>query len=112
MLRDLKRLMARYGTAMTLLRGDNELPVKAFLQESRSQSQENAQRAFGPLGEVPKGLFVYLGPVEPEVDAGDLLQYGYRIFEFRRAETVMVGEEKAYIWGLCVEKGGDTQWGG
>lgn len=112
MMRDTERMMACYGVPMTLVRGENEMPVKAFLQESRSRSQENAQRAFGPLGEEPKGLYVYMGPVEPAARTGDLLRYAQRIFEFRRAEPVMAGEEPVYIWGICIEKGGDADWGG
>jgi hypothetical protein len=99
------------GTEMTLVNGRDPQPVRALLQVARSKSQEYVQRAFGPLGEVPKGTYVYIGPAEPAAVAGDELWWGQRIFSVRCAEPVMYGGETMYIWGLCVEKGGEGQWG-
>lgn len=111
MLGAMEKMIARYGTPMVLVQNGQERKIRAFLQETGSRSQENAQRAFSPLGEVPKGLYVYIGPVTPVAAAGDLLIFQQRIFELRRAETVMVGDQAAYCWGLCVQKGGDGTWG-
>ena len=104
-------MIRRYGTAMVLVHDGQEQPIRAFLQETRSRSQGYVRREFTPLGEIPRGMYVYIGPVIPEAVAGDLILHGQRIFEVRRAEPVTVGDEKAYCWGLCVTKGGDRQWG-
>lgn len=111
MLRTMRKMIARYGTPMVLVQGGQEHPIRAFLQETGSRSQENAQREFSPLGEVYKGLYVYIGPVEPMAAAGDALILRRRRYELRRAEPVYVGGTVAYCWGLCVEKGGESTWG-
>lgn len=111
MLRAMEKMILRYGSEMVLIHDGQETSIRAFLQETQSRSQENAQREFSPLGEVYKGLHVYIGPVLPGAVIGDQIVYQGRNFEMRRAEPVMVGNEKAYVWGLCVEKGGESQWG-
>lgn len=107
----MEQMIRRYGTAMVLVHDGQEQQIRAFLQETRSHSQENVRREISPLGEISRGMYVYIGPVTPEAAAGDLLLFRERIFELRRAESVMVGDHKAYCWGLCVEKGSDSQWG-
>lgn len=104
-------MLRQYGTPMILVQGGQETQIRAFLQETRSKSIHGTQREFIPLGEVPKGIYVYIGPVEPVAAAGDLIRHQGKLLELRRAEPVMVGETAAYCWGLCVEKGGDDQWG-
>lgn len=89
--------------------GDHE--IRAFLQETASRSRENTELEAGPLGRVPMGMFVYIGPAQPEAAVGDTLVFLDRCFELRRAEPVVVEGRKAYCWGLCVEKGSDTAWG-
>lgn len=96
---------------MTLVHDDAQTAIHAFLQETRSKSESGAQREMMVLGEVPKGLYVYIGPVTPEAEAGDVLMRGDKSFLLRRTELVMVGEHPAYCWGICVKKGGDTAWG-
>ena len=63
---------------MTLVQGGNETQVRAFLQETRSRSQEYAQREFSPLGEICRGLYVYIGPAEPLAEMGDRIRFGQR----------------------------------
>lgn len=111
MIGGIDKMLRQYGTPMTLIQGEQQTQVRAFLQETRSKSIHGTQREFIPLGEVPKGIYVYIGPVEPVAAAGDLIRYRDKLLELRRAESVMVGEAAAYCWGLCVEKGGDGQWG-
>lgn len=110
-LQGMKKLIGQYGSPMVLIHDGQEHEIRAFLQETGSRSQENAQREFSPLGEVYKGLYVYIGPVTPEAAEGDTILYRERRFELRRAELITVGAETAYCWGLCVEKGGESTWG-
>lgn len=111
MLHSIEQMILHFGTPMVLEKAGQLLPLRAFLQQTRSRSKENSQREFGILGEVPKGLYVYIGPAEPEAAVGDVIHFQQRIFQLRRAEPMMVGTKTAYIWGLCVEKGGEGTWG-
>ncbi len=100
-----------YGSDMVLIQSGQAYAIRAFLQDTRSRNEENLRRDFSLLGEQFRGRFVYIGPVEPAAKEGDTLTFQGRIFEFRRAEPVYVGNEAAYCWGICVEKGGDSTWG-
>ena len=111
MLGAIAKMLGKFGTPMVLMQEGVEKPVRAFLQETGSKGQGSAEREISPLGTVPKGLYVYIGPAEPEAKPGDKLLWRQREFELRRAEPVMVGEKTAYCWGLCVEGGGPDQWG-
>lgn len=107
----LEKVMERWGTSMSLLRQGKETPLKGFLQETGSRNWQNMEKVFTPLGEIPRGQYLYLGPLEPRVNVGDVLLQGNRIFEVRRAEAVYCGDGPVYCWGLCVEKGGEDTWG-
>ena len=104
-------IIACCGMDLVLMKAQGAVSIRALLQVMRSKSQDNVQRAFGPLGEVPKGGYVLIAPMEPTVEVGDELRWGARLFDVRRAEPMMYGNEALYIWGLCVEKGGGDEWG-
>lgn len=104
----LEKVMDRWGTTVTLRRSGKAF--KAFLQETGSRNWQNMEKIFTPLGEVPRGQYLYLGPVEPAIAVGDVLLAGGRIFELRRSEVIYYGDTPVYSWGLCVEKGGEDTW--
>lgn len=103
-----EKMLRWYGNEMTLVQNGKQTVVQAFLQETRSRSQEYAQREFSPLGEICRGLYVYIGPAEPLAEMGDRIRFGNRQFEVRRGEAVKVNNEILYCWGLCVERGADS----
>lgn len=110
MLLEVQQLISRYGGAMTLVHKGTQTALRAFLQETRSKSRENAEVSATPLGESHRGLFVYIGPVFPAAAEGDTLVYQQRYFTIRRAEAVMVGDKAVYTWGICVERGAEAEW--
>ena len=104
------KMIRKYGNSMFLIQGEGHKPIRAFLQESHSKSKDSCHREFSLLGEIPKGVYVYIGPVQPEVRVGDILIFQDRRFQLRQAETIMAGDRKLYCWGLCTEKGGEHAW--
>ena len=104
----LQKVMDRWGSTVTLERGN--LSYKAFLHETGSRAWQNMEKVYTPLGEVPRGQYLYLGPAEPSLRVGDVLRQSGRIYELRRAEAVYYGDTAVYCWGLCVEKGGVDTW--
>ena len=104
------KMIRKFGNSMHLVQSGNAKPIRAFLQESRSKSKDSAYREFSLLGEIPKGVYVYIGPAEPEAQVGDVLLWQQRQFQLRRVEMITVGDQKLYCWGLCVEKGGENPW--
>ncbi len=104
-------IFRQYGTAMTLTGAGGETKVNAFFQPVRSKSWQSMVSAATPLGEIPRGQYVYIGPAGVAVEIGDQLEVGGRTYLFRRVEPYYYGDEAVYIWGLCVEKGVNDTWG-
>jgi hypothetical protein len=111
MQRMVSKILNAYGTAMTLNRGGTEYAVRAFFQPVRSKSWQYLEGNYSPLGEIPRGQYVYIGPVEPAAEAGDSLTVAGKDYWIRRSEQILDSQGPVYCWGMCVEKGGDGTWG-
>ena len=99
-----------YGSAVTAVCGGESVTFRAFLQLVTSKSWQNMERVFGPLGEIPRGQYLYLGPAAQDISQADHLRCGGVDYLVRRAEPILVGDEALYLWGLCVRKGADDPW--
>ena len=64
-------ILATYGTSVTLQQGETAHAIRAFFQPVRSKSWQYLEGNYSPLGEIPRGQYVYIGPVEPKANAGD-----------------------------------------
>ena len=106
-----ERMMNKYGTAVRLCRNGEEWPLKAFFQSVRSKSWDFSDSDYSPLGEIPRGRYVYMGPLEPEAAVGDTIRVDGRAYLVRRSEIVRDGRGPVYCWALCLEKGGEDNWG-
>ena len=106
-----EKLMTRYGTDMTIVSGGNETTVRAFFRAVNSKSWQNMESVVSLLGEISRGQYVYIGPADVAVKEGDSLNLGTKSYLFRRVEAYYFGNQPAYLWGLCVEKGVNDTWG-
>lgn len=106
----IEKAIRRYGSLLILQRGEEQIAFRGFLQHSNSKSWQNMERSFSPLGEIPTGQYVLLAPTKPVMAEGDVLAQGALKTVICRLETVMVGDQAAYQWGLCVKKGGEDTW--
>lgn len=104
-------IFRQYGTTMVLTHGGTAGKVRGFFQPVRSKSVQSMVSSATPLGEIPRGQYVYMGPAGTPVSIGDLLEVQGRQFLLRRVEPYYYGEETVYLWGLCVEKGVNDTWG-
>lgn len=104
------RILAQYGSTVTLRGTDGEKTIRAFVQPVTAKSEEAMRRYIETLGELPRGKFIYIGPVETPAHADDTLVCQGRAFRVCRAETLMLGDEALYIWGLLREEGGEEPW--
>lgn len=105
------RILKQYGTTMTLTTQSGTETVKGFFQPVRSKSFQNMVSLDTPLGEIPRGQYVYIGPADVGVCEGDSLLVGELSYTFRRVEPYCYRDERVYLWGLCVEKGVNDTWG-
>lgn len=106
-----EKILETYGTAVTLQQGEDAHAIRAFFQPVRSKSWQYLEGNYSPLGEIPRGQYVYLGPVSPKAEAGDTLLVAEKAYWLRRTELVRDGNGPVYCWGICVEKGGEDTWG-
>ena len=104
-------ILRQYGSKITLERSEGTVTVQGFFQPVRSKSWQSLTNTATPLGEIPRGQYVYIGPPGTNVALGDVLTIGDNSYIFRRVEPYWYGEEQVYIWGLCVEKGVNDTWG-
>ena len=98
--------MDRYGTDMVWQHDGVEEALRGFFQPVTSRSWQKLLREVAPLGEVSTGLYVYIGPMSRELQPGNELQVGQRSYHVRRTEIIYGHTGPAYLWALCVRKGG------
>ena len=108
MRRMVEKILQQYGTELILNEGTK---IRGFFQPVLSRSFQNMVSMETPLGEIPRGQYVYIGSAAQAVAVGDILQVGAQSYVFRRVEPYDYGGSPAYIWGLCVEKGVLDTWG-
>lgn len=111
MLRLVEKILVRYGTEMTVISGKVRWTVRGFFQPVRSKSWQNMVSLDTPLGEVPRGQYIYIGPPGVAASDGDILTVWEKSYVFRRVEPFYYGDEIAYMWGMCMEKGVNDTWG-
>ena len=111
MRRTVEKLLSRFGTDMTIVSGEEETTVRGFFRAVNSKSWQNMESTVSLLGEISRGQYVYMGPVDVAAKEGDTLILGNRTYLFRRVEPYYYGNQPIYQWGLCVEKGVNDTWG-
>lgn len=107
----IQKILSRYGSPVTLQQGEATQEIRAFFQPVRSINWQYLDGDYSPLGEIPRGRYVYIGPVTPEAQAGDTLVVSGRCYRLRRTERICDSNGPVYCWGMCVEKGGEDTWG-
>ena len=107
----MESLMARWGTDMTIVSGEEETTVRGYFRAVNSKSWQNMESVVSLLGEISRGQYVYLGPADTAVKEGDTLNLGQKSYLFRRVEAYYFENQPVYLWGLCVEKGVNDTWG-
>lgn len=109
----LAKIFKTYGTLLFLKRQDGTYDsMKAFLQPRKSLSQRNATKRISPLGEILGDTYLFICTADCGVQVGDTLKQrgAGAYYEVRQVETVLYKNEPLYLWGLCVQKGGDDTW--
>ena len=106
-----EKIMAQYGTDMTIVSNGESKTARGFFRAVNSKSWQSIESQASKLGEITRGQYVYMGPVGVAVKEGDTLILGQRSYLLRRVEPYYYGNQAVYQWGLCVEKGVNDIWG-
>lgn len=106
-----EKILRCYGEKISLIRADTATAVYGFVQPVTGRGQNMSRITVTAAGAGGDGQYVYIGPVDPEAAAGDELEVRGKRYILRRAEQVTGTGGPAYVWGMCVEKGGEDAWG-
>lgn len=106
----IQRLIQTYGTKAMITTGSTTFEERLFFQLVTSKSWQNMERMVSSGGEIPRGQFLFIAPPDREISNGDVLRVNGRYFLVRRADAVLLGDESLFLWGLCVEGGGESLW--
>ena len=105
------RILRKYGTPILLRRIDGDTIIYGFMNHTGSLGWKNMQPVYSQLGEVPRGQYLLMMPMEPLLKKGDLICRDNIWFIVRRVEKMWNGEEPIYCWCLCEEGGATGIWG-
>ncbi len=100
-------LLERFGVDATV----NGIRTRVFLQFSNSKSWDSMNPIITPVGQIPGGRYLYIGPAHLEIQPGDEVTVGETSYIMRRCEAYHGGEGILYRWALCALKGKEDQWG-
>ncbi len=97
------QLMQRYGQRVELVRAGEVTSARAFLQPITRQREEQAQYLPTPLGLRREDDFLYLGPPQLELKAGqDRVRWLDQTFSIRTAHPIYVGSSISHWWAVLV----------
>lgn len=111
MKRMFSRVLKRYGVPAVLEHAGETIELRIFFQPSASKSWDSMNPIVTPLGQLPGGQYLYIGPGDQPISQGDQLQVGEQEYVMRRVETYLDRQGPVYRWALCVRKGGEDRWG-
>lgn len=95
-----KDILARYGQRVKLLRDGEEKELRAFFQPVEEKAPGMVPT---PLGVAPAGKWLYLGPVEEDLEGVEVLTWEGRAFGLLRHRGIPLGEGFCYRWGIFYE---------
>ena len=104
-------ILDSYGSDLMLYQNGRGYNLRAFFRPVQSKSWSYLEGEYSPLGEIPRGQYVYIGPAEPMAEVGAEIRINYTFYRVRRSEVIMGFTGPLYCWAMCVEKGGDDTWG-
>lgn len=111
MRRTMDKILHSYGVPAVVVHNNEEKQVRIFFQPSTSRTWKSMEPVVSPLGQIPGGQYLYIGPAEQEIAQEDEVRVAGDVYILRRAEAFRDRNGLIYWWGLCVQKGGEDTWG-
>lgn len=99
-------LLQQFGVDATV----NGIQTRIFLQFSNSKSWDSMNPILTPIGQIPGGQYLYIGPADIKISAGDEVNVDGTAYIMRRCEVYQAQEGPIYRWALCALKGSGTKW--
>ena len=101
-----EKLLKQHGMEIRV----EDCTVRALFQPVTGKLERLAERVPGILGVESGKRYIYIGPLEPEVQEDHQLQVEGRGYLVRSAQQITGNDGPAYTWAMCVEKGREEPW--
>lgn len=95
-------LLHDWAQPVSILTDSGRTDIRAFVQPVRTASQH--EKKAHPLGLLSPGQAVYIGPADTPIADAAILCAGVT-WRVRRTETILVGAEQLYTWGVLTREG-------
>ena len=101
----INRNIKEYGTVVTFSPdGENYGETyMAFIQPLRYKNKMYLEGKHSDIGVIDSSYSLYIGPPEIDVTVNTVdsrLKMGGKTYHFTHAESVRIGDETAYMWGV------------
>lgn len=93
-----------------MCRGAEKTEIYGFFEPDTGKVDRLMQLHPGPLGLESRNRYIYIGPAEFELRQGDQLEIDEKHYLVRSAQMVFGLRKPAYVWAMCVERGGQSTW--
>ena len=110
MRRMIERIFKKYGTPIVLRGAYGDQTIRGFWQHTGSLGWHNMQSVYSPLGEVPRGQYLLLVPMDPPLKKGNIFMKDGVWYVIRRVEKMWHADQAIYRWCLCEEGGKEGTW--
>ena len=99
-----EKLLEQHGMEIQV----EQTPVRALFQPVTGRLERLAIPDPGPLGLQSRQQYLYIGPVEPQLEMDMELTVAGRRYAVRTAHRINGSDGPVYSWAMCVEKGRET----
>ena len=104
MTRWVDEILRRYGQDVTVVRGEDRTPARAFLQPVRERDEAVPETA--DIGWLDGRLWLYLG--RERAEAGDLILWNSQRFRVRSGRPHFMGNTLCH-WRAVLERARETE---
>lgn len=109
----MESILQGYGSLVTVREGESARTFRALVQPVTEKGWQATRKVIETLGKIQKGQYVYIGPADVELRAGQRLEVQGEKFLVRRCETRYLADEAVYSepskWACGIFAGGRAQ---
>lgn len=98
-----QRVIRRFGAAVQLIQGSEQVEVRAFVQPVTSFDKRYYKDAVTEAGLVSEMRFLYLGPAEHSLSRENTVVFEGREFEPVSTELIYAGSVPLCCWAVLRE---------
>ena len=94
-------LMRQYGQNVKVIRAEETISARAFVQAITNKQKREVQYLPTPLGVRREDRFLYLGQPQVELNAGETrVDWQGQVFDVQSAHPIYVGRGLSHWWAV------------